>query len=85
MVKCFVHKSFHLLDYHAIINFVFQVKAQEKADFMLELIGYPDWLPEKADLDKYYAGVSISYIEFFCQSSKSIEKCERFNIPWKVP
>ena len=31
-----------------------QVKAQEKADQMLQLIGYPDWLIDNAEVDKYY-------------------------------
>ena len=31
-----------------------QVKAQEKADQMLQLIGYPDWLLDNAEVDKYY-------------------------------
>lgn len=33
-----------------------QVLAQEKADAMLEQIGYPEWLPDKVKLDEYYAG-----------------------------
>ena len=32
-----------------------QVKAGEKADQMLQLIGYPDWLPDSAKVDEYYA------------------------------
>ena len=31
-----------------------QVKAQEKADQMLQLIGYPDWLLDNTQVDKYY-------------------------------
>ena len=31
-----------------------QVKAGEKADQMLQLIGYPDWLPDSAKVDEYY-------------------------------
>ena len=31
-----------------------QVKAQEKADLMLQLIGYPDWLVEEEKVDGYY-------------------------------
>ena len=31
-----------------------QVKAQEKADQMLQLIGYPDWLVDNDEVDKYY-------------------------------
>lgn len=34
-----------------------QVKAKDKADAMLQLLGYPDWLPDKAELDKYFEGV----------------------------
>ena len=29
-------------------------KAQEKADSMLQLIGYPDWLLDTAKVDQYY-------------------------------
>ena len=32
-----------------------KVKAQEKADMMLQLIGYPDWLLDNAEVDKYYS------------------------------
>ena len=31
-----------------------QVKAQEKADMMLQLIGYPDWLTDNDEVDKYF-------------------------------
>jgi len=34
-----------------------QVSAREKADLLLQLIGYPDWLPDGGELDKYYDGV----------------------------
>jgi predicted metalloendopeptidase len=33
-----------------------QEEAMSKADNMLQLIGYPDWLPEEAELDAYYEG-----------------------------
>ncbi len=31
-----------------------QEEAMSKAENMLQLIGYPDWLPEEAELDAYY-------------------------------
>ena len=31
-----------------------QVKAQEKADQMLQLIGYPDWLIDNNAVDQYF-------------------------------
>jgi len=31
-----------------------QGKAQEKADQMMQLIGYPDWLPSVQEVDEYY-------------------------------
>merc|ERR550519_762231 len=34
-----------------------QTVAKEKADLLLQLIGYPDWLPDGAQLDEYYSGV----------------------------
>jgi len=33
-----------------------QEEAMSKAENMLQLIGYPDWLPEEAELDAYYDG-----------------------------
>ena len=36
-----------------------QVKAQEKADQMLQLIGYPDWLLDNSEVDKYYWQVTF--------------------------
>ena len=34
-----------------------QQKAQEKADAIVTLLGYPNWLPDPAELDKYFDGV----------------------------
>ena len=31
----------------------------EKADDLVTLLGYPDWLPDHIELDNYFAGVSI--------------------------
>ena len=31
-----------------------QVKAQQKADMMLQLIGYPDWLLDNDRVDQYF-------------------------------
>ena len=31
-----------------------QVKAQQKADMMLQLIGYPDWLVDNDKVDEYF-------------------------------
>ena len=31
-----------------------QEKAKEKADMMLQLIGYPDWLAVPSEVDEYY-------------------------------
>jgi hypothetical protein len=31
-----------------------QEEAMAKAENMLQLIGYPDWLPEETELDAYY-------------------------------
>ena len=36
----------------------FQELAKEKADSMEKLLGYPTWLKDKNELDKYYDGVS---------------------------
>ena len=33
--------------------------AQEKAEAMKELIGYPDWYANRSALEVYYSGVSI--------------------------
>lgn len=33
--------------------------AQDKAEAMKELIGYPDWYANKSALEVYYKGVSI--------------------------
>merc|ERR1719384_715789 len=38
-----------------------KVKAQEKADMMLQLIGYPDWLLDNAEVDKYYSDAIADY------------------------
>lgn len=45
-----------------------QVLAKEKAEMMLQLVGYPDWLPDKAELDKYYEGVRERSHNLFCDS-----------------
>lgn len=36
--------------------------AQDKAEAMKELIGYPDWYANKSALQEYYKGVSNYYI-----------------------
>ena len=33
-------------------------KAKEKADSIVTMLGYPDWLPSPTELDNYYYGVS---------------------------
>ena len=38
-----------------------QEQAITKADKMLQLIGYPDWLPEETELDAYYQYVKTLY------------------------
>lgn len=40
-----------------------QVKAEEKADLMLQLIGYPDWLVEVEKVDAYYGDAPVSTAE----------------------
>jgi len=42
-----------------------QVKAQEKADMMLQLIGYPDWLKDNDAVDQYYGDANIESSVFF--------------------
>ena len=39
-----------------------QVKAQQKADMMLQLIGYPDWLVDNDKVDEYFWYVLCSTI-----------------------
>ena len=34
--------------------------AREKADYMSEFVGYPDWIKDKAALEAYYDGVIIT-------------------------
>merc|ERR1711997_1325197 len=36
-----------------------QPKAMEKADDLVTLLGYPDWLPDHMELDNYFAGVHV--------------------------
>ena len=36
----------------------FQVKAKEKADLMLQLLGYPEWVASEEGITEYYNGVS---------------------------
>jgi len=36
-----------------------QPKAMEKADDLVTLLGYPDWLPDHIELDNYFAGVRV--------------------------
>ena len=35
------------------------MKAREKADSIVTLLGFPDWLPNGAELDKYFEGVIL--------------------------
>ena len=42
-----------------------QQKAQDKADAMVKLLGYPDWLQSPAELDKYFDGVITLQIKIF--------------------
>lgn len=35
----------------------FKQKAQEKADAIETLLGYPDWLPDPVELDDYFKGI----------------------------
>lgn len=42
-----------------------QVKAQEKADMMLQLIGYPDWLTDNNEVDKYFWDANVESPVFF--------------------
>jgi len=37
-----------------------QIKAMEKADQMLQLIGYPDWLMDPAEVDSYYQTAPVA-------------------------
>ena len=34
-----------------------QQKAQEKADAIVTLLGYPDWLVDPAEVDDYFKGI----------------------------
>jgi len=45
----------------------YQVKAQEKADLMLQLLGYPDYVVDGALLDEFYSGVKqiLTLIEYW--------------------
>merc|ERR1719391_681481 len=36
-----------------------QVKAQQKADMMLQLIGYPDWLLDNDRVDQYFWDANV--------------------------
>ena len=38
-----------------------QALAQDKANAMIKKIGYPDWMSDSENLDKYYEKVSIRY------------------------
>ena len=38
---------------------LFQPIAKDKADALVTLLGYPDWLPDHLELDNYFSGVSI--------------------------
>ncbi|XP_072017423.1 endothelin-converting enzyme homolog isoform X2 [Amphiura filiformis] len=39
--------------------------AEEKAEDVIEMIGYPDWLEDPAELDKYYEKMTISKVDSF--------------------
>lgn len=36
--------------------------AREKVDYMIEFVGYPDWILDNAQLEAYYEGVSIPFL-----------------------
>lgn len=38
--------------------------AREKADYMSEFVGYPDWIKDKAALEAYYDGVTCTLFNF---------------------
>jgi len=40
-----------------------QEKAKEKADMMLQLIGYPDWLVDAAKVDEYYSDAPAAKLD----------------------
>ena len=44
---------------------LFQPIAKDKADALVTLLGYPDWLPDHLELDNYFSGVSIKLKRFF--------------------
>jgi membrane metallo-endopeptidase-like protein 1 len=49
-----------------------QLKTSEKSESMKSLIGFPEWILNKTELENYYKGVSkFPYIKF---SRKSREK-----------
>ena len=56
-MKVFKFELFFLV-FKIKILFLFQPKAMEKADDLVTLLGYPDWLPDHIELDNYFAGVS---------------------------
>jgi predicted metalloendopeptidase len=35
--------------------------AREKADYMSEFVGYPDWIKDKSALEAYYDGVIMKH------------------------
>ena len=36
---------------------IYQVLAKEKAELIVQLVGYPDWLPDNVELDNFYSAV----------------------------
>jgi len=42
-----------------------QAKAQDKADSIVKLLGYPDWLPSPTELDNYYDGVVAPQLDTY--------------------
>ncbi len=36
---------------------IFQGKAKEKVDLMLQLLGYPEWVQSEEGIDEFYNGV----------------------------
>ena len=50
-----------ILKSHVRIILTVQEQAMTKAENMLQLIGYPDWLPEETELDAYYQYVKTLY------------------------
>ena len=48
---------------------IYQVLAKEKAELIVQLVGYPDWLPDNVELDNFYSAVSQNQLVFLTHKS----------------